>query len=141
MPVTSRATARDSILTLFHVTWDALGTPPMVIHEDRKKDPPEDGSPWVEVVIRHFDGFQATLGGIGSRKFRSPGLVAVRVHTRFGEGLVNSDIFVQAAIDAFEGKATTDGIWFRNVRPIEFGRDGDWYRVDVLADMTYDRVK
>jgi hypothetical protein len=142
MPVTNMGTARDSILALFHLTWDAITpTVPPVIHEDRKQDIPEDASSYAEVFVSIFDGFQATLGGIGSRRFESIGLVEVRVRTKYGGGLVESDRLVQFAVDAFEGNRTADGVWFRNVRPIKVGQDGDWFRVDVLADMTYDRVK
>lgn len=142
MPVTDRAAARDSILTLFHATWDAQTPPvPAVLHEDRKQDPPEDGSAWVEVAIRHFDGGQKTMGQVGSRRFNSVGVVVVSVHTKLGGGLVESDTLVQVAKNAFEGKRTSDGVWFRNVRDQEVGSDGASYKVDVLADMEYDRVK
>lgn len=142
MPVADRQSARDSILTLFHATWDAQAPPvPPVVHDDRKADTPADATSWAEVIIRHFDGRQRTLGQVGNRRFESVGVVVTRVYTKYGDGLATSDLLVQTVIDAFEGKRTTDGVVFRNVRPSEFGQDGTWYRVDVLADMEYDRIK
>jgi hypothetical protein len=64
------------------------------------------------------------------------------IHTTAGDGLVASDFYSKVVVDAFEGKTSASGsVWFRNVRLIEAGQDGDWHVSTVIADFEYDQVK
>ena len=125
--------ARNEILTLFRTAWLAQGSPPPLYFWDTTADPPTDPS-WVLVIVRHADGGN---DAIGNTLFSREGLVTVQIMTEFGEGLTLSDALTKVALDAFQGKATPGGVWFRNVRAREVGPDGQWFHVNVLAEFEY----
>ena len=145
MPVANRTIARDAIILLFETAWAAMTPPvPVLLFEDVESDIPSSDppSPWARIQVHHVTSNQATLSNdVGSRRFRRFGLVAVRIYTRPGDGLSESDRLVKVAIDAFEGITAPGGIIFRNVRAPEEGQEGVWYQTDVLADFEYDTVK
>lgn len=143
MPVASITLARDSIVSTFKTAWDAQTPPiPLLIFDDAKQDIPSGGTPFARITVRHNLVEQATLGGIGGRRFRRFGIVAIEIYTPAGEGLTDADKFAKVALDAFEGKNTGgDAIEFRNTRVNEVGQDGPWFQTNVLADFEYDEVK
>ena len=139
MPATI-ATARDEMSALFKAAWDTTGLP--VIWDDVAKTPPKTRTGWARFTIRHEDGDQSTLsGGLGKARFTRRGTIFIQIFTPVGKGLSDADPLIKKAMDAYEGKSTASGVWFRNVRPREIGPDGDWNQVNVLADFEYDEVK
>ncbi len=144
MPLASLTAARDAILTLFKVAWDAQTPPvPKLLNDDVKDDLPAGTFPWARIIVRHNTGFQATLAGeTGNRRFRRLGLVTVQIFTPYGDGLDLNDALAKVAVDAFEGKSTAaDEVLFRNVRSNEVGQDGNWFQTNVFAEFEYDEVK
>ena len=134
------AQANDQILTVFKTAWDA--TTYQAFYES-VRDQREDGTdPWAEVYLRHTAGRQATLSSAsGSRMFRREGTLSVRIHTVQGNGLQTAYGLAKVVSDAFEGSSTTGGVWFRDVRINEVGRDGEFHITDVLIDFEYDEIK
>lgn len=136
------AAARDAILGRFKTVWSAQASPPTVIYDGVKATPPQNGSPYARVMVKHLDGRLATLrapenGG----RFRASGQVWVDIYTPMGDGLTANDAYVKVTQSAFEGHATApDGVLFRNVRVRELGGSGDLYRTLVIADFEYDRI-
>jgi len=134
------AEARDEILAVFKSAWDATGYE--AIYEDVKKQRPDDDDPYAVVTLRHAAGFQATLAGAtGTRTFRRLGLLTIQVFTPIGNGLQDSYVLGKVAADAFEGSSTPGGVWFRDVRLNEIGRDGKFFQTNVLIDFQYDEIK
>lgn len=128
--------ARDEILTLFRTAWEAQPTPPSLFYWDVEQEDPT-GEIWARITVRH------NIGGndaIGNRLFVREGVITLQIFTRFGEGLVNADATAKVAVDAFQGKSTPGGVWFRNVRYTEIGQDGEWFQSQVLADFEYTEV-
>lgn len=144
MPISSIVTARDEILLHFTTKWNA-GTPPipLLLYDDKHTDLPDD-APYARVTVQHTITPQVTVGGkgTGGQRFRRFGLVTVQIFTPSGDGLTNSDVLVDLAVDAFEGENTgSDRVEFRNVRANEVDQDGPWNQNNVIAEFTYDRVK
>lgn len=143
MPVSSITVARDAINTAFKAAWDAQTPPiPALLFDDTKQDLSGGEAPYARITVRHNVFQQATLGGIGNRRFRRSGIVAVQIFTPAGEGLTDADKFAKVALDTFEGKNTGgDAIEFRNARINEIGQDGPWFQTNVLAEFEYDEIK
>ncbi len=152
MAITNLLQGNDAIITQFTDYWNAnaaaatdVGTVPVIIYEDRETSIPANGTAWVELVIRNNAGQQASLSGDvqGSRAFRDFGIVTAQVRAPELTGRTVADQLAQVARDAFEGQTAGDRgeIWFRDVRINEFGEENNWFRIDVLADFEYDRVK
>lgn len=129
--------ARDEILTLFKTAWDAQATAPPLYYWDTEQSDPVNDDTWARITVRHNIGAN---DAISNRIFRREGTITVQIFTRFGEGLVNADATAKVAVDAFQGKSTPGGVWFRNVRYTEIGQDGDWFQTQVLADFEYNEV-
>lgn len=143
MPYTSITAARDAILTMFKTGWDAQGgTIPLVVYDDAVESIPKNAAPWVRIQVKHGPSNQATLGGVGNRRFRKTGIVTVQVFTESSGGLTLSDAYAKIAVDIFEGNTTTpDGVMFTNVTAKEIGNVGDWFQTNVTASFNYDIVK
>jgi hypothetical protein len=99
---------------------------------------------WARVSIKHIDGRQSAFGATaGVRRYTRVGFVTVQVFAPLSEGLGLSKGQIMAIIakDAFEGKATASGVWFRKVQIKEIGPDDSWYQINVVAEFTYDELK
>lgn len=145
--------ARDSIQTLFFTAWAAL-TPAVVGGSTPVRivwDGVDDGTlvdaqrPYANVLIRHFDGRQATFSNpSGLRRFARTGLVTVQIYTPLlsSVGLSVAENLATIARDAFEGVSSPEGIWFTLVATKEVGPDGrGFYQFNVTAQFRYDEVK
>jgi hypothetical protein len=132
--------ARDDILTLFKTAWDTTGY--TVVYDDLPGDIPDTSTPWARVTVRHQTGRQQTLvNDVGQRKFLREGVIIIQIFIPSGEGLSLIDSLAKIVADAFEGKSTTSGVWFRNVRLNEIGADGNWFNANVLIDFEYNELK
>ena len=148
MPITSVTQARDDIISLFKTYWDAntaaiTGTVPQVVYGglEEVSEPPSD-LPWVRVSVIHGTGGQASFGDTGGRHFDRNGIVTIQLFVPLKDnGMVTMDQLIQVALDSIEGKCTSNGVWFRNVRINEQGPDRAWFNVNVLADFEYYTVK
>lgn len=130
--------ARDDVFTLFKTAWDANGGGAGLYYQDRPTDPPETG-PWGFIQMEHVDGGQRSIGPTAI--FERVALVTVQIWCEAGQGMTQSDTLAQVVLDAFEGEKTANGVWFRNARVGESGRDGEWYVTNVFVEASYDEVK
>jgi hypothetical protein len=132
--------AKDEILAVFKTAWDTTGYP--VHYQDVRKQRDRDEEPWAVVTLQHSAGFQSTLSGAqGARTFTRLGFLTTQVFVPVGKGLQESYELAKVVSDAFEGTATPGGVWFRNVRLNEVGRDGEFYQLNVIVEFSYDEVK
>jgi hypothetical protein len=109
--------------------------------ENVKKDRSSTQDPWFVYMVRHTIGQQDSLGGIGSRSFLRAGQIVVAVYTPVGNGLSESYTLAKLVTDAYEGKASPNGVWFRNVRVNEIGVDGDFHQTNVIIEFQYHEQK
>lgn len=131
--------AYNDILTIFKDAWDTTGYD--TIYSNVTGDPPETQVPWARVNIQHGFGDQ-TLGDASSKiRYTRTGLFFGQLFMPTGEGLPELYDLAKLIADAYEGKSTPNGVWFRNVRVNEVGPDGSWYQINVIAEFTYDEVK
>lgn len=132
--------ARDEIFDVLKAAWDTTG---YLIHwEEVRKQRSKQEAPWAVATFQHTTGFQSTLSGVvGSRTFTRLGFLTVQVFTPNGKGLQDAYDLAKVVSDAFEGTATPGGVWFRNVRLNEVGRDGEFFQLNVVVEFRYDEVK
>lgn len=133
------AQANDDILALLKAAWDPTGHE--MFYDDIREQRETDQTPWAQVVVRHAAGQQDTLGGVGNRSFLRLGVVIVTINTPSGSGLSIAYALAKVVADAYEGVSSPNGVWFRNVRINELGRDGTFYRTNVLIDFEYSEMK
>lgn len=129
--------ARDEILALFRTAAEANASGVPVLYWDAPDDDdePQDGTDrWMRVTVRHTTG---NNDAIGNTLFQREGTVTVQIFGILGNGLSIVDELSKVCLDAFQGKSTPGGVWFRNVRLNEIGHDGDWFQSNVLADFEY----
>lgn len=133
--------AQDEMLTMAKDAWDSTSYPGNLFFEGAKSDRPTDQSPWAKAYVRHSTGAQRTLGGVGSRMFDRVGVFIVSVFTPTGKGLSESYQLCNTVADAFEGKSSPGGIWFRNSRINEVGSEGDFLQVNFTVEFVYSEQK
>jgi len=132
--------ARDEIFDVLIAAWTPTTFP---IHwEEVRKQRSKDEKPWAVATLQHSAGFQSTLSGaVGSRTFTRLGFLTVQIFTPNGKGLQDAYDLAKVVSDAFEGISTPGGVWFRNVRLNEVGRDGEFFQLNVVVEFRYDEVK
>lgn len=145
--MTTTVEARDAILELLRTAWLANPASAAVplLFEDVRADRPEvdaDGraEPWALASVRHSTGEQDTLGASGRRRFLYGGEAAVQIFAPLQDGLRVSDILVGVARGAFLSTPPTSPVWFFDVRQVEVGPHGPWFRTDLLATFRYQEV-
>lgn len=132
--------AVDDIKSIVHTAWETTGNPP--IHwESVKTDRSDSELAWMTFVTRHSTGSQTSLGGIGNRIFERSGLAIASIFSPIGKDLSESYLLAKVVADAYEGQTSENGVWFRNVRIQEIGRDGQFYHLNVLVDFEYTETK
>lgn len=131
--------ANDDILKMITNAWAVTGN--KIYFESVQDDRQTDTLPFCKVWIRHASGGQRTLGGKGARIFERRGFVRIEVYSRITNGLQESYQLAKVAGDAYEGRSSDNGVWFRRVRISEMGKDGIFNRVDVIVDFEYHEMK
>lgn len=131
--------ATDQILDIFKTAWDPTGY--KAFYDDVRDQRETDKSPWAAVMVRHAAGRQNNLGGIGNRSFLRLGVLIITINTPSASGLSAGYQLAKVVADAYEGASSPNGVWFRNVRLNELGRDGSFYQMNVLADFEYHETK
>ncbi len=131
--------ANDEILSLLKVAWDTTGH--KMFWEGVRDQRETNMSSWAMVVVRHAAGQQDTLGGIGNRQFLRLGVVIVTINTLSTSGLSEGYNLAKVVADAYEGVSSPNGVWFRNVRINELGREGTFFQTNVLVDFEYYETK
>lgn len=128
--------ARDEMLTMFKDAWDAsaFSAAPVLYWDVTSDDDLPTDDVWARITVRHEVGEN---DAIGNRLFLRQGTVTVQLFTRFGTGLTNADLASKVVLDAFQGKASPSGVWFRNARMNEIGQDGEWFQTNILVDFEY----
>jgi len=131
--------AVDDINAMMLAAWTPTGHQ---LHWDNVRDQRDQSdNPWAVFVIRHATGQQDTLGGIGNRNFVRTGTAIATIFTPSGNGLSSSYALAKVVADAYEGQTSVNGVWFRNVRMQEIGRESQFYQINVLIDFEYNETK
>lgn len=97
--------------------------------------------PWWQIIIRHAIGGQRTLGGEGNRLFERNGELIIALFDPAGKGLSESYNLAKPILDTFEGKSSPSGVWFRDSRILEVGKNGNYYETQFITDFSYHEMK
>lgn len=130
--------AVDEILSILKAAWDPTGH--KMFYENTRDQRETDMSPWATVIVRHAAGQQDTLGGVGNRQFLRSGIVLVTINIPSTSGLSEAYNLAKVVTDAFEGSSSS-GVWFRNVRINELGREGSFFQTNVVIEFEYYETK
>ena len=132
--------AKDEIFSLFKAAWDMTGHP--VHWQEVKKSRSKSEDAFAMISIRHAAGFQSTLGSsVGTTRFSRIGFTTIQIFVAAGKGLQEAYVLAKVASDAFEGVSTPGGVWFRNLRLNEVGKNGQFFQLNVVAEFNYDEIK
>lgn len=142
--------ARQEMMDMLREEWASRagavvgGAAPEVLWQGMEKNtPPSLEVAYARATVRHFTGGQGSLGTPGNRRFNRTGAIFVQCFAPLG---IRNPLTIAAglgriALDAFEGRSSPGGIWFRSCRLNEIGPTDGWYQVNAIAEFTYDEVK
>lgn len=141
--------ARDEMFAMLLSAWengagDVLGYLPDILWQGQEKGPPSLEFAYARASVVHNTGRQASLAGeAGAKRFRRTGILFVQCFAPLGieNPLTIADNLGRIVLDAFEGRSSPGGIWFRSCRLNEIGPTDGWYQVNVIAEFSYDEVK
>jgi Bacteriophage related domain of unknown function len=138
MPCLSYTDARDQIFAIINAAWADNG--PVQWPDMVNPDIPPAGS-WIRVTLRHQTGEQVSLSDASAKKrWSRVGTVWIQVFTLPGDGGELNYQLSHTMATAFEGVATSGGIWFRNVRLNEIGPSNGYTQSNVLVEFEYDEI-
>lgn len=136
----SQEVASDEMLALFKTAWDTTGN--LAVYENVRGAVPTAQNAWARPVIRHDpSGNQSLTGALNKTNYVRTGRMVVSLFIPNGNGLSLGRSLGKTVADAFEGKSTDSGVWFRSVRTVEVGPDAEWYMFNVGIEFTYDETK
>ena len=138
--MTTLAEAKDAMLSEY-VTNTILASTQVTL-ENEQFEPPAD-LPWVRASVRHFDGGQDSLGGVGLRKFSRVGALFVQVFVPQDTGGTSAgDTIAHEARTLLEGKhltGTTVNLLTSNIR--EIGQVDGFYVMVVETGFIYQETR
>lgn len=108
-----------------------------------KNDPPPTDKSWFRWDMQHSGGGQASLSNQhGERRWRREGLIIVQCFGLLDKGGRRlAQRMAESVRDAYQGKATPGGVWFRNATTMEIAPDGPHYQVNAVIQFNYDEVR
>jgi len=145
MTFDNRRDAITEILGLFRTAWLGAGQSDARVKYDnvgKASVPPSGNVPWARVVLRHTTAKQASLSGpSGTRRFERNGILVIQIFVPSGKGLAEAVDIPKIVQDAYEGKTTAGGAWFKDVTINEVGPDGAFYQTNIIVLFEYDEIK
>ncbi len=132
--------ATDEILSLFKGVWDSTSL--IAVYENVKGAVPTAQAAWARPVVRHGPpGPQSLTGANATQLFSRKGVFTVSLFIPNGHGLTLGYTLGKSILDAYDGKKTSSGVWFRNGMNAEVGPSGEWYMFNVSVEFEYDETK
>ena len=136
----TQETATDEILALFKGVWDLTSL--IAVYENVKGAVPTSQDAWTRPSIRHgAPGPQSLTGANATSLYSRKGVFTVSLFIPNGHGLTLGYTLGKSILDAYDGKKTASGVWFRNGRNVEVGPSGEWYMFNVIVEFEYDEIK
>lgn len=120
----------------FNTAW---GSTTSIAWDDVSFIPPSNAT-WVRCTIKHFDGYQASIGSYGANNQRRTGAVVIQIFAPQNKASEDARDKADLAITAFTN-GSVDGILFLDVHAEEIGADSHgYYQINVIANFQYDDV-
>jgi hypothetical protein len=96
---------------------------------------------WVRFTCQENDGRQVSMGSPGNNRFRHFGIVTVQVFQPEGNNSIDARTKATAALAAFMGAQTANGVNFFDVTARQIGNDENgFYQINVLSSFYYDEI-
>jgi hypothetical protein len=132
--------AVDEIHELWQAAWEETGYD--FFYDEIADDRSATNDPFAYFMVRHSLGQQASIsGGNGFAMYERRGNAITQIFTPTAKGLPERYQLSKVVSDAFEGKSTPGGVWFRNLRINEIGREGQFFQTNVTVEFLYDETK
>lgn len=132
--------ATDDIVEIFRVAWLTTGF--IALYENIAGSIPTTNIPWARLSIRHAIGNLSSLSSpTGLQRYERQGTIIAQIFIPAGENLSEGYSLAKIVADAYEGAASPNGVWFRDVIVNEIGPDGDWFQLNVSIAFIYSEVK
>jgi len=114
---TSTYEAYNSIFQLFRAVWGVQKVDLPDVKIDSKTL--SNGEPWSRFRVNYFEDGQRTLAGNdGKSRFGRSGEVVIELFFPLGRGVKAAYDVADTVRNAYEGKRTAKGVWFRDCRVI-----------------------
>ena len=130
--------AREACYLRFRTLFTGLPTERITFDNEDFDEP--DKLEWARLVVRSFTRGQNTMGGVGSRRFRSTASVLVQVYALSNTGVKQLDLLAEEAKNVFEG-VSFSGLDFLAADIRETGADGKWNQHVVEIEFDFDEIK
>lgn len=142
MGASSRTPAefRDTVLSAFADAWVAAGESLDDLAWDNLSFETDNKDSYVYVSLAPAAGEVASLGTGNQVQMRRSSNFVANVNVRHNKGMALADTLAEKVIDFLESAKLT-GIRFRNQGLVQTGRFGEWFQVNVTAEIDYDSFR
>lgn len=134
--------ARDEIMAKLKAAFDSV--PISSVHyPDMAFTIPSGSVAWARVTYDVLGSNQASFSdGSTGRKWRRNGIIGIQLFYPLGGGSTDAWDAAKVVADAFEGKTTPGGVWFREILgPNAIGPSGGFSQVNMTIAFNYDEIK
>lgn len=131
--------AVDQMFDLLKEAWAPTGY--AAFYDDVAQERMGTDAPFIRAFIRHSSGGLQAFGSTEKQSFERMGYLMVQIYTPVAKGLSESYRLAKIVSDAFEGKSTPEGVWFRRGRISEAGKDGMFKVLNFVTDFEYTEIK
>ena len=147
--MTTYEQALADMFGLFNTAWTAGTTaivgyvPPVRWPGIEQPTAPDRSKFWARVSQKTSNETQSTLrNGDNGQRYTNRGTLYVQIFcpVSLSGSLKNGRKLAELARDAYRGKHSVNGVWFRNARILEMPTEQDWFALTVQVDYIYDET-
>ena len=144
--------ARDAMFTLFYLAWTSnapaiVGSVPEIRWQGKEvaAKPPVDNY-WCRVSASNVGepqgSLQSSVASPGNRRYNAQGILVIELFCPMSvsDSHVKGEDLAVVARDAFKGKETSNGVWFRNATIKARPASEDAYRFNIVVEYEYDDI-
>lgn len=147
--IQSEEQAVEEMSTMLLEAWDASPLTTLIpivwgdVVQNRQgvPDPLKNPSSFIHVQVLHEDARKVSLRGPAGSRFQQVGTIAAFLYVAGRKGGIHARPLISVAASAFQGKASPNGVWFRNTRTPDMGPQGTWYVVAMTTTFLYDLIR
>jgi len=147
--MTTYEQALADIFGLFNTAWVAKTTaivgyvPPVRWPGIEQPTTPDRSKFWARVSQKTSNESQTTLrNGDNGQRYTNRGTLYVQIFCPVSESgsISKGRKLAEVARDAFRGKHSLNGVWFRNAKIVEMPTEQDWFAFTAQVDYIYDET-
>jgi len=131
---------RDVVRTAFGLAWTDAGETLDNIAWDNLAYRPGTRADYVMLGLAHSTGTFASLGAGASIQVRRVAIFAAQIFVRHNTGQARADTLAEIVLDFLESARLT-GIRISEIGVTETGRVGQYFQVNVNAQIEYDSFR